>query len=78
MHGSLWRQIENPVVSVELIGREIFGAQIAEALAKPRDTEEEARLWLRDNVFADVEAFYDGYIQATTKRDPFYYSSSRS
>ena len=60
------------------IDRDEILAQIAEALAKPRDTEEEARLWLRDNVFADVEAFYDGYIQATTKRDPFYYSSSRS
>jgi 5-methylthioadenosine/S-adenosylhomocysteine deaminase len=53
-------------------------AQIAEALAKPRDTDEEARLWLRDNVFADVEAFYDDYIQATAKRDPFYYPSSCS
>jgi cytosine/adenosine deaminase-related metal-dependent hydrolase len=60
------------------INRDEILAQIAEVLAKPRDTEEQDRLWLRDNVFADVEAFYDGYIQATTKRDPFYYSSSRS
>ena len=60
------------------IERDEILAQIAEALAKPRDEDEEGRLWLRDIVFADVEAFYDGYIKATAMRDPFYPSSSRN
>ncbi|WP_417480605.1 amidohydrolase family protein [Maricaulis maris] len=52
-------------------------AQIAEALAKPRDEEEQHRHWLRDQVFGEVEKFYDGYITGTAPRTPFYNRSSR-
>ena len=60
------------------IDRDEILAKIAEALAKPRDKDEEALLWLRDSVLGNVKAFYDGYIQEKTKYDPLYYPSSRS
>lgn len=59
-----------------LINRDAILAQIAEALAKPRDAEEQERHWLREQVFPVVEDFYSGYLQNTSERTPFYRGSS--
>ncbi len=59
-----------------LIDRAAILAQIAEVLAKPRDAEEQERHWLREQVFPVVEDFYDGYLQNTSHRTPFYQGSS--
>lgn len=59
-----------------LIDRDAILAQIAEALAKPRDAEEQERHWLRAQVFPVVEEFYSGYLQNTSQRMPFYQGSS--
>lgn len=59
-----------------LIDRDAILAQIAEALSAPRDAEEQERHWLREQVFPVVEDFYDGYLQKTAARTPFYSGSS--
>lgn len=59
-----------------LIDRDAVLAKIAEALAKPRDEDERERHWLREQVFPVVEDFYDGYLEATVDRTPFYKASS--
>ena len=60
------------------IDRDAILAQIAEALSAPRDSDERERHWLRENVFPVVEDFYDGYLQNTCARVPFYKASSRT
>jgi cytosine/adenosine deaminase-related metal-dependent hydrolase len=57
--------------------REAVLAQIAQALSKPRDAGEIEAQTLRDQVFGQVEAFYDGYIDHTAARTPFSISASR-
>jgi cytosine/adenosine deaminase-related metal-dependent hydrolase len=59
-----------------LVDREAILAQIAEALASPRDADEQERHWLREQVAPFVEAFYDGYLRNTAERSPFYQGSS--
>jgi len=59
-----------------MIDRDAVLAQIAEALSKPRDEEEQERHWLREQVFPVVEDFYAGYLQTTAGRTPFYKASS--
>lgn len=59
------------------VDRDAVLARIAEALAKPRDADELNRHALREAVFPTVRAFYDGYLQTTADRDPFYKGSSR-
>jgi cytosine/adenosine deaminase-related metal-dependent hydrolase len=60
------------------IDRDAILARIAEALATPRDQDEQDRHWLREQVFPVVEQFYDGYLQNTAPRSPFYQASSKS
>ena len=60
------------------VDRDAILAQIAEALSAPRDEDEIERHWLRENVFPVVEDFYDGYLQNTGARTPFYKASSRT
>jgi len=60
------------------IDRDAILARIAEALSGARDADELNRLALRDEVFPTVKAFYDGYLQSTGDRLPFYKASSRS
>ena len=64
--------------SFKFIDRDNVLAQIAEALSKPRDAEEEERHWLREQVMPEVEKFYSDYLQETSRRTPFYQSSSSS
>lgn len=59
------------------IDRDAIMAQIHEALSAPRDGEEMDRHWLREQVFPVVEQFYDGYINETAARSPFYHCGSR-
>ena len=58
------------------VDRDAVLAQIAEALSAPRDADEVERHWLREQVFPLVEEFYDGYLQNTAERTPFYKGSS--
>lgn len=59
------------------IDRDAVLAQIAQALATPRDEDALHRLQLREDVFPTVKAFYDGYLPPEEDRDPFYRTSSR-
>ncbi len=59
------------------VDRDAILAQIAEALAAPRDADELHRHELREAVFPTVRAFYDDYLQNTADRTPFYKASSR-
>lgn len=59
------------------IDRDAILERIASALAQPRDADELNRLSLREAVFPTVKAFYDGYLQNTAERTPFYLTSSR-
>ena len=59
------------------VDRDAILAQIAEALAKPRDADELHRHGLREAVFPTVKAFYETYLQETADRTPFYKTSSR-
>ena len=59
------------------VDRDAILAQIAEALAKPRDADELHRHALREAVFPTVQAFYNDYLQNTADRMPFYKASSR-
>jgi cytosine/adenosine deaminase-related metal-dependent hydrolase len=59
------------------IDRNAVLAQIAAALASPRDDEEWARHGLREAVFPTVRAFYEQYLHETSDRTPFYLPSSR-
>ena len=58
------------------IDRDAVLAQIAEALSKSRDKEEQERRWLREQVFPEVEKFYGNYLQNTSNRTPYYQCSS--
>lgn len=58
------------------VDRDAVLAQIAAALSAPRDADEVERHWLREQVFPLVEEFYDGYLQNTAERTPFYKGSS--
>lgn len=58
------------------VDRDAVLEQIAEALSKSRDAEEEDRHWLRKEVFPEVEKFYSDYLQNTSHRIPFYKGSS--
>lgn len=60
------------------IDRDAILALIAEALSRPRDEDELNRLMLREEVFPTVKAVYDGYLQSTADRLPFYKASSRT
>ncbi len=60
------------------VDRDEILAQIHEALSAPRDAEELDLQWLREQVFPAVIDFYDGYIEATGDRDPFYQAASRT
>ena len=59
------------------VDRDEILAQIAAALAKPRNADEQARLKLSHEVFAHVEAFYADYLKTEPPRRPFYGASSR-
>lgn len=59
------------------IDRQSILEQIADALSQPRDADELHRLSLREAVFPTVKAFYDGYLQNTADRTPFYLTSSK-
>ncbi|MGR3513859.1 MAG: amidohydrolase family protein [Paracoccaceae bacterium] len=59
------------------IDRDAILAQIADVLSKPRDADEQERHWLREQVTPVVEDFYDGYLENTAGRTPFYKASSR-
>ncbi len=60
------------------VDRDAILAQISKAMSAPRDDDELERHWLRENVFPVVEDFYDGYLQNTGARAPFYKASSRT
>lgn len=60
------------------VDREAILARIAEAMARPRDQDELDRHWLREQVFPVVEDFYDGYLQNTAARSPYYAGGSRT
>lgn len=60
------------------IDRDAILERIASALAQPRDADELHRLSLREAVFPTVKAFYDGYLQNTAERTPFYLTSSKN
>jgi 5-methylthioadenosine/S-adenosylhomocysteine deaminase len=60
------------------IDRDDILAQIAAALAKPRNADERNRLKLSQDVFSHVEAFYADYLRVEPLRTPFYRSSSRT
>jgi cytosine/adenosine deaminase-related metal-dependent hydrolase len=59
------------------INRDEVLAEIADQLAQQRTPEEVARRELGLAVFPHVKAFYDGYLDGST-RQPFYQNSSRS
>lgn len=60
------------------VDRDEILARIHEALSAPRDQEELDRHWLREQVFPTVIDFYDGYIEGTKDRTPFYQAASRT
>jgi 5-methylthioadenosine/S-adenosylhomocysteine deaminase len=59
------------------INRDDVLAEIAAQLGKPRTPEEVAKRELGRAVFPHVKAFYDGYLDGSS-REPFYQASSRS
>ena len=60
------------------IDRDAILADIARAMAAPRDEEETHRHWLREQVFGEVEKFYSDYVTKTAERTPYYKNSSRT
>jgi Icc-related predicted phosphoesterase len=60
------------------VDRDAVLKEIEEALAKPRNPQEQARRELGTAVFPHVKAFYNDYLAQTPPRQPFYAPSSRN
>jgi len=60
------------------VDRDAVLKEIEEALAKPRNPQEQARRELGTAVFPHVKAFYRDYLAQTLPRQPFYAPSSRN